>query len=69
MREKQDSSNVVENCMATYNYLKGACDYSLVDEAQILSTIAREKDGILGLEKVTRDTVDITQYLAFGFWN
>ena len=37
-------------------------------EAQILSIIARGKDGIPGLEKVTGDTVDITEYLDFGIW-
>ena len=31
--------------------------------------IAREKDGIPGLEKITGDTVEITEYLNFAFWD
>ena len=57
-----------KNRMATNNCPKRVWDYSLVYEAQILYIIARGKDGIPGLEKVTGDTVDITEYLDFGIW-
>ena len=31
--------------------------------------IARGRDLVLGLEKITGDTVDITEYLDFAFWD
>ena len=36
---------------------------------EILSIIARGDDLILGLEKSTGKTVDITEYLDFAFWD
>ena len=44
-------------------------DFGLVYEARILSMIARGPDGIPGLEKITGDTVDITEWLDFTFWD
>ena len=44
-------------------------DYSLQWEAQVLSMIARGKDGIPGLEKILGERVDITEYLDFSFWD
>ena len=38
-------------------------------EAQILSIIVRGKNGVPGLEKITGDTVDITEHLDFEFWD
>ena len=48
---------------------KRVWDYSLVYEAEILSIIARRKDSEPGLELITGDTVDITEYLDFSFWD
>ena len=47
--------------MATNNCPKCVWDYALVYEAQIHTIIARGKDGVPGLEKVTGNTVDITE--------
>ena len=55
--------------MSTNNCPKRVWDIALVYEAKILSIIAKGKDGIPGLEKITRDTVDITEYLDFAFWD
>ena len=56
--------------MATNNCPKSVWDYALVYEAKILSIIARRgKDGVPGLENITRDTVDMTEYLDFTFWD
>ena len=40
-------------------------DYALVYEARILSMIARG----LGLERMTGETVNITEWLDFSFWD
>ena len=55
--------------MATNNCPKRVWEYALVYEARILSIIARGKDDVPGLEKITGDTVDITEYLDFAFWD
>ena len=55
--------------MSTNNCPKRMWDYALVYEAEILSIIARGKDGVPGLEKITGETVDITEYLDFAFWD
>ena len=54
--------------MSTNNYPKRMWDYALVYESKILSIIARGKDGVPGLEKITGETVDTTAYLDFVFW-
>ena len=41
----------------------------LTYEARILSMCARGRDGIPGLEKLTGDTVDITEWLDFTLWD
>ena len=41
----------------------------LLYKAQIISIIAKGKNGVPGLEKMTGDTVDITEYLDFVFWD
>ena len=56
-----------KNSMATNNSANRVWDYVLVYEAGILSIIARGQDGVPGLEKLTGDTVDITEYLDFAF--
>ena len=53
--------------MATNNFPKRVWDYALVYEAEILSIIARGKDGVPGLEKIRGDIVDIMKYLDFVF--
>ena len=58
-----------KSCMVTNNYPKWVWDFALVYEMEILSMIARERDGIPGLEKLTGDTVDIIEYLDFTFWD
>ena len=55
------------NRMATKNCPIRVWDYALVYEAEILFIIARGKYGVPGLEKITGDTVDITEYLDFAF--
>ena len=55
--------------MATNRAAKRLWDFCLVYEARILSMIARGKDGIPGIEKVTGDTVDITEWLDFSFYD
>ena len=55
--------------MSTNNCPKRIWDYALVYESEILSFIARGKDEIPGLEKITGETVDITEYLDFAFWD
>ena len=55
--------------MATNNTPFQMWDYALVYESEILSMIARGDDLILGLEKITGETVDITEYLDFTFWD
>jgi hypothetical protein len=56
-------------CMSTKNVPKRLWDFGLVHEARILSMIARGSDGIPGLEKLTGDTIDITEYLDFDFYD
>ena len=56
-----------KNRMATNNTLLQAWDFALVYESEILSMIARGDDLIPGLEKITGETVDITEYLDFAF--
>ena len=53
--------------MATNNTPLRMWDYALVYESEILSMIARGDDLIPGLEKITGETVDITEYLDFAF--
>ena len=49
--------------MATNNTPLRCWDFALVYKAEILSIIARGDDLIPGLEKITGETVDITEYL------
>ena len=58
-----------KNRMATNDTPLRAWDYALVYESEILSMIARGDDLIPGLEKITGETVDITEYLDFAFWD
>ena len=55
--------------MATNNTPLQAWDFALVYEVEILSMIARGDDLIPGLENITGETVDITEYLDFAFWD
>ena len=55
--------------MAELNVPKRLWDYALEHEAKILSMTARGADGIPGLEKLTGERTDITEYLDFGFWD
>ena len=55
--------------MSTNNCPKRVWDYAMVYKSEILSIIARGKDGIPGLEKITGEIVDITEYLDFAFWD
>ena len=55
--------------MATNDYPKQLWDFALVYEAEILSMIAGGRNIILGVEKITSDTVNITEYLDFVFWD
>ena len=55
--------------MATNRAAKHLWDFCLVYEARILSMIACGKDDIPGIEKVTGDTVDITEWLDFSFYD
>ena len=57
-----------KNRMTTNNTPLRAWDYALVYESEILSMIARGDDLIPGLEKITGETVNITEYLDFAFW-
>ena len=58
-----------KNWMATNNTLLRAWDFTLVYESEFLSMIARGDDLLPGLEKITGETVDITEYLDFAFWD
>ena len=58
-----------KNWMATKNIPLRAWDFALVYESEILSMIARGDDLIPGLEKITEETIDITKYLDFAFWD
>ena len=58
-----------KNRMSMNNIPKRLWDFGLVYEARILSMIARGKDGILGLKKLTGDTCNITEFLDFGFYD
>ena len=53
--------------MATNNTPLRSWDFALVYEAEILSMIARRDDLVPGLEKITGEIVDITEYLDFAF--
>ena len=53
--------------MTTNNCPVRVWAFSLVYEAKILSMIARGSDLIPGLEKITGETVDITEYLDYVF--
>ena len=57
------------NRMSTNNCSVRVWDFALVFEAEILSMIARRSDVVPGLEQITRDSVDITEYLDFAFWD
>ena len=56
-----------KNRMATNNTPLRAWDYAFVYKSEILTSITRGDDLIPGLEKITRETVDITEYLDFSF--
>ena len=58
-----------KNQMATNNTPLRMWDYALVYESEILSMIPCGDDLIPGLEKITGETVDITEYLGFTFWD
>ena len=58
-----------KSTMREYNIPKRLWDYLLQYEAQILSMIARGKDGIPGLKRVTGNRVDITEWLDFTMWD
>ena len=58
-----------KNQMATNNTLLRAWDYALVYELEIVSMIAQGDNLIPGLEKITGEIVDITNYLDFAFWD
>ena len=60
-----------KNRMSMNNIPIRLWDFGLAYEAQILSTgmIARGKDGIPGLEKLTGDTCDIMEWLDFRFYD
>ena len=58
-----------KNLMVTDNCPLWVLDFALVYEAEILSMITRGDDLVPGLEKITRETVDITEYLDFAFWD
>jgi hypothetical protein len=55
--------------MTTQNVPKCLWDYGLVHKAEVLSILAHGKDGIPGLEKITGQTIDISKYLDFAFWD
>jgi hypothetical protein len=44
-------------------------DYGLVHEAEIMSRIARGPDGRTGIEQITGDTPDISEWLDFDFYD
>ena len=44
-------------------------DYGLVYEAEILSRMAKGPDGRTGIEQVTGDTPDISEWLDFDFYD
>lgn len=44
-------------------------DYGLVYEAEILSRLSRGPDGRTGLERLTGDTPDISEWMDFGFYD
>ena len=55
--------------MATNNCPFRVWDFALVYKAEILSMITRGNDLVPGLEMITGETVDITEYLDFAFWD
>ena len=55
--------------MTTRNVPKCLWDYGLIHEAEVLSILVHGKDGIPGLEKITGQTIDISEYLDFAFWD
>ena len=55
--------------MTTRNVPKCLWDYGLIQEAEVLSILVCGKDGIPGLEKITGQTIDISEYLDFAFWD
>ena len=54
--------------MASNNIPKWLWDYSLVYKSRILSIIAWRSDGMPGLEDITGNTIDITEWLDFPFF-
>ena len=58
-----------KNRMALLRVPKRLWCYALQYDARILSMTARGRDGIPGLERVTGDTCDITEWLDFSFYD
>ena len=44
-------------------------DYGLVYEAEILSRLSRGQDDRTGIERLTGDTPDISEWMDFGFYD
>ena len=53
--------------MATNNCPVRVWNFAFVYEAEILSMIVKDDDLVPGLEIITGETVDITEYLDFAF--
>jgi hypothetical protein len=55
--------------LANKDVPKRLWDYGIIYEAEILSRIARGPDGRTGIERVTGETPDISEWLDFGFYD
>jgi hypothetical protein len=55
--------------MATHSIPNRLWDYGLIYEAEILSRTARGPDDRTGVERLTGDTVDISEWLDFSFYD
>jgi hypothetical protein len=55
--------------MAPNNVTSRLWDYALVYEAEILSRIVRGDNEVTGVERLTGDTVDISEWLDFKFYD
>ena len=55
--------------MIKRRYPKRVWDFGMVYESDILSIISRVHEGRTGMERITGDTVDISEWTDFEFYD
>jgi hypothetical protein len=58
-----------KHCMVTRSIPSRLWDYGFVYEAEIMSRTARGSEGRTGIERLTGDSIDISEWLDFEFYD